>query len=169
VNVHDVWSLVGETTKRALDTQRSDLRLEMGQAAVNGLGPRSVGTAASRAGGGGVKAIAGDKAYNDAAESAIARVLVAEREARESIEQARLQVEPIVEHARLDARVLDERTARRIRAVVDAFERELAERLAEIEAAAEQAARAQPLSNDETAALQDAVRALAVELITAPP
>ena len=116
-----------------------------------------------------MKAIAGDKAYNDAAEAAIARVLVAEREARESIEQARLQVEPIVEHARLDARALDERTARRIRAVVDAFERELAERLAEIEAAAEQAARAQPLSNDETAALQDAVRALAVELITAPP
>ena len=100
-----------------------------------------------------MKPIADDKAHNDAAEAAIARVLGAEREAREAIEQARLQVDPIVERARLDARALDERTARRIRAVVDAFERELAERLAEIDAAA----------------LQRAVRALAAELITAPP
>ncbi|HSC62737.1 MAG TPA: hypothetical protein VLD35_03830 [Caldimonas sp.] len=116
-----------------------------------------------------MKAIAEDRAYNDAAEAAIARVLAAEREAREAIERARLEVDGIVERARLGARALDERTARRVRAVVDAFERELAERLAGIEAAAEQAARPQPFSPDETAALQRAVRALAVELITAPP
>ena len=116
-----------------------------------------------------MKAIAEDKAYNDAAEAAIARVLAAERAAREAIEQARREVDAIVERARLGARALDERTARRIRAVVDAFERELAKRLAEIEAAGEQAARAQPFSQDETAALQRAVRALAAELITAPP
>jgi len=116
-----------------------------------------------------VKPIAEGKAYNDAAEAAIARVLAAEREAREAIEQARLQVDAIVERARVGARALDERTARRIRAVVDAFEREVAERLAEIEAAAEEASRAEPLSDDETAALQRAVRALAVELVTAPP
>lgn len=116
-----------------------------------------------------MKPIADDKAYNDAAEASIARVLGAEREAREAIEQARLQVDPIVERARLDARAVDERTARRIRAVVDAFERELAERLAEIEAAAEQATRPQPFSDEETATLQRAVRALAAELITAPP
>lgn len=116
-----------------------------------------------------MKPIADDKAYNDAAEAAIARVLGAEREAREAIEEARLEVDPIVERARLDARALDERTARRIRAVVDAFERELAQRLAEIEAAAEQATRPQPFSDEETAALQRAVRALAAELITAPP
>ena len=53
--------------------------------------------------------------------------------------------------------------------MVDAFERELAERLAEIEAAAEQATRPQPFSKEETAALQRAVRALAAELVTAPP
>jgi hypothetical protein len=116
-----------------------------------------------------VKPIADDKAYNDAAEAAIARVLAAEREAREAIEQARLRVDRIVERAGLDARALDERTERRIRAVVDAFERELAGRLAAIEAAAEQATRAQPFSDEETAALQRAVRALAAELITAPP
>jgi len=116
-----------------------------------------------------VNRIADDKTYDDAAEAAMARVLVAEREAREAIEQARLQVDGIVERARLDARALDERTARRIRAVVDAFERALAERLAGIEAAAEQATRPQPFSEDETAALQRAVRALAAELVTAPP
>ena len=116
-----------------------------------------------------MKPIADDEAYNEAAEGAIARVLVAEREAREAIEQARLEVDRIVERARLGARALDERTERRIRAVVDAFERELAERLAEIEAAAEQAARPQPFSDDELAALQRAVRALATELIMAPP
>jgi polyhydroxyalkanoate synthesis regulator phasin len=141
----------------------------MGQAVPTGLGPRSASAAAGRRGGEVVKPIADDKAYNDAAEAAIARVLGAEREAREAIEQARLQVDPIVERARLDARAVDERTARRIRAVVDAFERELAERLAEIEAAAEQATRPQPFSDEETAALQRAVRALAAELITAPP
>ena len=116
-----------------------------------------------------MKPIADNKAYNDAAEAAIARVLAAEREAREAIEQARLQVDGIVERARLDARALDERTTRRIRVVVDAFERELAGRLAGIEAAAEQATRQQPFSDEETAALQRAVGALAAELITAPP
>ena len=116
-----------------------------------------------------MKPIADDKAYNEAAEAAIARVLVAEREAGKAIEQARLEVDRIVEGARLGARALDERTERRIRAVVDAFERELAERLAEIEAAAEQAARPQPFSDDDMAALQRGVRALAAELIAAPP
>jgi hypothetical protein len=116
-----------------------------------------------------VKPIADDKAYNEAAEAAIARVLVAERAAGEAIEQARLEVDRIVERARLAARALDQRTERRIRAVVDAFERELAERLAEIEAAAELAVRPQPFSDDEMAALQRAVHALATELIAAAP
>jgi polyhydroxyalkanoate synthesis regulator phasin len=116
-----------------------------------------------------VNRIADDKSYDDAAEAAMTGVLVAEREAREAIEQARLQVDGIVERARIDARALDERTARRIRAVADAFARELAERLTEIEAAAEQATRPQPFSADETAALQRAVRAVAAELVTAPP
>ena len=35
-----------------------------------------------------------DKTYDDAAEAAMARVLVAEREAREAIEQARLAAVP---------------------------------------------------------------------------
>jgi hypothetical protein len=116
-----------------------------------------------------VKPIADEKAFNDAAEAAIARVLAAEREAREAVEQARLEVDRIAERARLADRAVAERTERRIRAVVGAFERELAERLAELEAAAVQVAHPQPLSPDEMASLQRAVRALAGELIKAPP
>ena len=113
--------------------------------------------------------VAEDDAYNDAAEAAIARVLNAERAAREAVAQARQEVDGIVERARLDARALDARTERRVRAVIGAFERDLAERLARIQAATEQAARAQPFSADDDAALRRAVRAVAEELVAAPP
>ena len=113
--------------------------------------------------------VAEDDAYNETAEAAIARVLLLERAAREAVAQARLEVERIVEGARLDARSLDARTERRVRAVIAAFERELAERLARIEAAAEQVAHVQPFSDDEQAALRRAVQAVAEELIAAPP
>jgi len=116
-----------------------------------------------------VRPIADEKSFNDATEAAIARVLAAEREAREAVEQARLEVGRVAESARLADRAVAERTERRIRAVVGAFERELAERLAELEAAAVQVAHPQPLSPDEMASLQRAVRALAGELIKAPP
>jgi hypothetical protein len=158
------------TIHDALESSRAlTCAFEMAQAALTGAEPRSAGAAAGRTGGEVVNPIGDDKAYNDAADAAIARVLVAEREAGEAIEQARLQVDGIVERARRDVRALDERTARRIRTVVDAFEREVAERLAEIEAAAERATRPQPFSDDETQTLHRAVRALAAELITAPP
>ncbi|HUP06196.1 MAG TPA: hypothetical protein VMU47_03545 [Caldimonas sp.] len=110
-----------------------------------------------------------DEAYNEAAEAAIARVLMAERMARDSVEQARRQVEGIVERARLDARALDARTERRVRAAIAAFERRLNADLAEIDAAAERAAQPQPLTDDERAALRLAVRAVAEELVAAPP
>ena len=64
---------------------------------------------------------------------------------------------------------LAERTERRIRIVVGAFERELAARVAAIDAEADAAGRPQPLTADELAALQRAVRALARELTGAPP
>lgn len=115
-----------------------------------------------------MKSIADENAFNDAADAAIARVLAAEREARESVDRARLEVNRIAEDARLADRALAERTERRIRAVVAAFERERAERLAEIEAEVEQLARPRPLLADELASLQRAVRALARELIEAP-
>jgi hypothetical protein len=112
--------------------------------------------------------VAEDDAYNEAAEAAIARVLLVERAAREAVAQARLEVDRIVERG-LDARALDARTERRVRAVIAGFERVLAERLARIEAVAEQFAHAQPFSDDEHAALRRAVHAVAEELIAAPP
>lgn len=116
-----------------------------------------------------MKPIADEEAFNDAAGAAIARVLAAEREAREAVEHARLEVGRIAENARLADRAVAERTERRIRAVAGAFERELAERLAEIEAAAAQIAYPQPVSPAEMASLQRAIRSLAGELIKAPP
>lgn len=108
-------------------------------------------------------------AFSDMAEAAIAQVLGAERSARESVEQARLEVEGIAENARSAARTVAERTERRVRAVVGAFERELAADLAEIDAQAAGLGSAQPLTPGESEGLQQAVRALARELIGAPP
>ena len=110
-----------------------------------------------------------DARYNEAAEAAIARVLLGERAAREAVAAARLEVDRIVERGRLDARALDARTERRVRAAIAAFERDVAERLAAIEAAAEPFAHAQPLSQDEHAALRRAVGAVAEELIAELP
>jgi vacuolar-type H+-ATPase subunit H len=112
-----------------------------------------------------VTPIVDEGTFNDAAEVAIARVLGAERAARESVERARVEADQIAEGARLAARTLAERTERRIRAVVGAFERELAERLAEIDAQAVGLGTAQPLTGDDNAAVQRAVEALARELV----
>ena len=111
--------------------------------------------------------IADEKAFNDVAEAAIARVLGAEREARAAIERARLEVDRIAEDARLADRALAERTERRIRSVVAAFERELAERLTAIDTAAAGLTAPRALSTDELADLERAVRVLACEFVGA--
>jgi hypothetical protein len=116
-----------------------------------------------------VTPIANEGTFNDDAEAAIARVLGAEREARASLERARLEVDQIAEDARLAARSVADRTERRIRRVVVAFERELAQRLVEIDAQAAGLGAAQPPTADDVAAVQRAVRALARELTGAPP
>ena len=116
-----------------------------------------------------MKPTADETSFNDSAEVAIARVLAAEREGREAVAQARIEAGRIAESGRLAERLIAQTTERRIRAVVGAFERELAERLAAIEAEAAQIAQAQPIRPGELASLQRAVRALAGELIEAPP
>ena len=108
-------------------------------------------------------------ALNDAVQAAIAEVLAAERDARAAIGRARLEVNAIDENARAVARRVAERTERRARAVVDAFERELSRRLAALDAEASQLDLAQPLMGEETAALQRALRTLARNLIGAQP
>jgi hypothetical protein len=97
----------------------------------------------------------------DPAEAAMARVLRAEREAHASIEGARVAAAQCAEAARADARTLAARTERRIRAVVGAFERDLAARLAAIDAEAAAVARPHALNADEQQALSRAVQALA--------
>jgi hypothetical protein len=108
-------------------------------------------------------------ALNDTVQAAIAEVLAAEREAREAIGQARLEVNAIDESARAAARRVAERTERRARAVADAFARELSAQLAAFDAQATQLDIARPLTGEETAALQRAVCALARNLIGTRP
>ncbi len=110
--------------------------------------------------------------FNDVAEAAIAQVLGAERSARKSVEQARAEVQRIAENARSAARTVAERTERRMREVVGGFERELAADLTKIDsqaAALGGVGAAPPLTPDDCARVQHAVRALARELIGAPP
>jgi vacuolar-type H+-ATPase subunit H len=109
------------------------------------------------------------RATSDPAEAAIARVLLAEREARESIEHARHQAESIAEHARAGARAVAERTERRIRGVVGAFERDLTRRLAAIDGEAKRMATPHVLGDAELRALDHAVHALAIRLTGAAP
>ena len=104
---------------------------------------------------------------NDPAEAAIARVLGAEREARTSIERAKADVYRIGENARTDVRSLGERTEHRVRRVVDAFERELADRVAELDAEAAKLEDPEPISADERDRLQRAVAMLAQQIIGA--
>jgi hypothetical protein len=127
--------------------------------------PRSQYSAGDEA----VKIMADPTERNDAAEAAIARVLAAERDARASIEQAHAQVHHIAESARTAVRSLGERTEHRIRRVVNAFERELAARLAEIEAEAASLESPQPISGDEREALQRALATLVRQTIGASP
>jgi vacuolar-type H+-ATPase subunit H len=116
-----------------------------------------------------VESTADECSLNDAAQAAIAEVLAAERDARDAIGRARLEVNGIDEAARAAARALAERTERRVRTVADAFERQLGGRIAEIDAEATQLDIAQPLGGEETAALQRAVLALAHDLIGVRP
>jgi hypothetical protein len=113
--------------------------------------------------------IADAEGRDAAADAAIARVLDAEREARRSIEQARAETDEIAERARRGARATAERAERRIRCVTQAFERDLAERLAAIDAEGAALDQSPPLGADERAALQDAVNALACQLAGVAP
>ena len=113
--------------------------------------------------------IADAEGRNAAADAAIARVLGAEREARRSIEQARAETDEIAERSGRCARATAERAERRIRCVTQAFEHDLAARLAAIDAEAAALVQAPPLSADERAALQAAVAALARQLAGVAP
>ena len=105
----------------------------------------------------------------DPAESAIAAVLRAERDAGLAIEASRSEAAHLAEAARASARTLADRTERRIRAIVGAFERYLAARLAGIDADGAAVATPHLLTAEERADLQRAVARLARELIGGAP
>ena len=104
---------------------------------------------------------------NALAEAAMARVLAAEREARNSIEQAQADVLDVAESARGAVRRLEERTEQRTRQIVAAFEHDLAARLADIDAEAARFEVPQPIGPEDRAALERAVAELSRQLIGA--
>lgn len=99
----------------------------------------------------------------EAVEAAIARVLDAERAARDSIDGTQKEAPAKVEAARLAVRGLNDRTERRIRRLRNAFERRI---VADVKALDMQAAalESQHASSSEIARVERAVRALAREL-----
>ena len=115
------------------------------------------------------KTHASQQAVGDPAESAIAEVLRAERDASLAIEATRSEAAHRAEAARASARALADRTERRIRNIVGAFERELAARLASIDADGAAVARPHLLNAEEHAELQRAVARLARQLIGGAP
>ena len=106
---------------------------------------------------------------SDPADAAIARVLQAERDARQSIEDAHHQAESMAESARAAARAVAERTERRIRGVVGAFEQDLTRRLAVIDAEAAHMTAPHVLGEAELRALDGAVQTLASRLAGVAP
>jgi hypothetical protein len=97
-------------------------------------------------------------------ESAIARVLDAERAARTAVDAASVTAAALTEAARAATRALAERTERRIRGVRSAFERQTAGAVADLEAAAVEADAAHELRPDEFVQLDAAVATLAARL-----
>jgi vacuolar-type H+-ATPase subunit H len=116
-----------------------------------------------------VKSNAPTRSTSDPADLAIARVLQAERDARESIERARREAESIAEGARAAARAVAERTEGRIRGVVEVFAQDLTRRLAAIDAEAARMATPHFLGAAELRALDGAVRTLALGLAGLAP
>jgi len=109
-------------------------------------------------------AITSDDERSSTVEAAIARVLAAERAAREAVAQAREEAEHIAEAARASVRALEARTDRRIRLVRDAFQRRLGEALGAL-APEDAPAASQPAPDArEQARLDEAIEALARRL-----
>jgi hypothetical protein len=100
----------------------------------------------------------------DAIEAAIARVLAAERAARDAVGRARNDGAAMTDAARAAARVLNERTERRIRTLHAAFDRKVGAALAAFELEATRLTMHQELSAGERARVERAVANLAAEL-----
>ena len=100
----------------------------------------------------------------DPIDAAIARVLEAERAARDAVAQAGATAAATTEEARAAARTLAERTERRIRGIRAAFEEQATAEVAALEATAAETSMEHPLGPDELARVDAAVAALAARL-----
>lgn len=101
------------------------------------------------------------------ANSAVTRVLEAERRAKQAIEGCRQGAAAFVEGARHQARRIAERTDARISAVHIRCDLDIAQRKAEIDAAARNIPTDIDLTDRDLAKLDEAVEALAARLIGA--
>lgn len=98
-----------------------------------------------------------------AVEAAIAKVLAAERDARESVVACRRQAEECLEIARRDARLISERCERRMQAMRQRYAQALAQRLAAFQDESNQFKQAYVPTAEELARLRQAVATLAGE------
>jgi len=105
----------------------------------------------------------------DAVDAAIARVLDAERDARESVAQAGATAEAMLEAARSSVRALNARTERRIRGVRAAFEEGATREIAALDATAAEVGHERALGAAELARIDAAVEALAANLTESGP
>lgn len=101
---------------------------------------------------------------SEAVEAAIARVLDAERAARDSIGDTQNEAAAKIEAARLAMRGLNDRTERRIRWLRNAFERRIVVDVKALNTHAAALESRHASSSDEIARVERAVRALAREL-----
>lgn len=102
-------------------------------------------------------------------EAAMARVLAAERDARQALEQSTREAAHAIEQAHAASRAISARAARRIATVRAAMERRMAARLAEIDVLEVTANAAGGLEAGEREHLARAVELLAAELSGGAP
>jgi vacuolar-type H+-ATPase subunit H len=109
-----------------------------------------------------------DRPIQDPVGEAIAEVLRAEQAALLAIDEARNEAALIVDAAHDRAKRLTERTERRIRSLVIAFDRDLAQRLAEIEAQSAAFNVPKPLTEVDVKTLDKTLREAVRAMIGAP-
>src|SRR5512137_2560525 len=102
-------------------------------------------------------------------DDAIARVLAAERAARESVAAVERQCAARVDDARAAARAIDERAERRIRAARERFEANVAREVEDLQAQADSLAAPRAPSEADARAVDAAVATLAAILTGEAP
>ena len=103
-------------------------------------------------------------ATDAAVETAIGRVLDAERSANEDVDRAAREAASIMDDGRATARAIAERTERRLRSLRAAFESRAEREVAAIDAQAFAEDTLRDLTTDDLARLERAAAALAAEL-----